>query len=107
MVFLLIIGNIKSTWALDNFDCQNSLDVSINSNNFLSYLDDYQLKPTKICAGDYCEEVKYNNIEIAFNNFKNNYYNLLQHKLDGDKYLEATIKGFRIDKLEVNNCFNE
>ncbi len=98
MVCLLIM-NIKPSYGLESI---NNLDLNINSQDFLNYIKENNIINIKrICANDYCDNLRGSSIEKAFESFSKDYQNYLKETISEEASLESYLKGFQITKIEI------
>ncbi len=105
-IFIILLS-INTYNALNIKKCENVIrPTALNSKNLLEYLENNNLngKITKICSTYTCKNLSGASLERDVKEFINSYYNFLKQKNE-DAYNEATLKGFRIDKIVVNNCY--
>lgn len=96
LVVLLTIVN--SSYA---YTCEGYYEINVNSKEFINYIYKNNIKNiTEICTSTYCEKVKYNSIEYSFQEFEMNYLK----DISDDDLLYIELKGYRIEKIKVNNC---
>ena len=104
LIGVAILGMAMTPIAEAEDDCSNNIDVEVNSNSLLSYIDDYQLNVFEICAKDYCERIIDVDLKKSVDKFQEHYYDMLKHKVDDDTYIELYFKGFKITSLGINSC---
>ncbi len=104
-IFLICIS-INTYNALNNRNCEEVIiPTSLNSKNLLNYIKTNNLTDTisRVCTIDLCKTINPTNIDREVADFIDSYYNYLKNKRE-DIYNEATLKGFRIDKIIITRC---
>lgn len=104
-LFLVCLAvNTYQAFNLNN--CIKDIKIEdLNSKNLLTYIKENDLvdKITQICSNDLCSNINISTLEQDIKDFINRNLNYLKSK--GEDYsLEADLKGFRIDKILINDC---
>ncbi len=105
---ILLICFANQTNAFDIKNCIEEIsNLQINSKNILSYIKENHLtdKIMSICSSVTCKNINGANIEQEIKDFIKQNIALLKNK-DLESALEAELKGFRIDKISINECKN-
>ena len=94
LVFLLTIFTVSAK-TVDNriFKVDN-----LNSNELFEFLRDLKFKSNtiKVCNQDYCDYLKYQNLEKSVDKYVDDYINFIKEKTDEDTSVRVYLKGFKI-----------
>lgn len=104
-IFLLCL-TINTYQAFNINNCTKDIKLNeLNSKNLLNYIKENNLldKITKVCSNNICSEIDFANLEQDLKEFINKNLNYLKSK-DNDYGIEAELKGFRIDRITINDC---
>lgn len=97
LVFLLTIFTVSAK-TVDNrvFKVDN-----LNSNELFEFLRDLKFKSNtiKICNQDYCDYLKYQNLEKSVDKYIEDYINFIKEKTDEDTSVRVYLKGFKITDI--------
>lgn len=74
---------------------------NLNSNELLDFLKDLKFKSNtiKVCNQDYCDYLKYQNLEKSVNKYIEDYVNFIKEKTDEDTSVRVYLKGFKITDI--------
>lgn len=100
ILFCVVVVTVSAKSNSINIDSLNNL----NSKDLLTYLKENGGKaPVKICTYDYCEYLKYDNLEKAVKVYINNYINYVKEKTDEDTSVRVSLKGFKITEIHYES----
>lgn len=103
---IFLICFVSYTNAFDIKECIEEIsNLQINSKNLLSYIKENNLtdKIMSVCSSETCKNLNGANLEQEIKEFIRQNINLLKNK-DLESALEAELKGFKIDKISINEC---
>jgi len=77
---------------------------SLNSKDLLKYLEKQNIngKIVKVCNKDYCDYLKYKNLDKAVDVYIKNYENYIKEKIDEDTSIMISLKGFLITEISYH-----
>ena len=92
ILFLIFIVSVSAK-SINN--------TNLNSNDLLDYLKEQNIndKVIKVCNIDYCDYLKYDNLEKSVNKYIEDYLNYIKEKTDEDTSLRVSLKGFLITEV--------
>lgn len=95
-IFLGMILTVSANSVDNNKDINN-----LNSKNLLKYLKGQNLngKNIKVCNQDYCDYLKYDNLEKAVDVYIEDYLDYIKEKIDADTSIIVSLKGFLITEI--------
>lgn len=97
---------INTIQALNINNCTKNIQLTdLNSKDLLNYIKENNLtdKITEVCSNNLCSDINVSFLEEDIKNFINQNIKYLKQK-NIESSLEAELKGFRIDKLVINDC---
>lgn len=92
--------------ALNKKNCLEEIILeSVNSKELLNYIYDNNLldKIVKVCSSDMCSNIDATKLETEINNFINKNIKYLT-SINEENGINASLKGFKIDKIIINSC---
>ena len=90
---LLVTVSAKTYNGFDKLD-------NLNSKNLLAYLKEHEDKRAyKVCNSDYCDYLKYDNLEKSVKVYINDYIEFVKEKTDEDTSVKVYLQGFKITKI--------
>ena len=94
LVFFLIMIVTVSAKNIDD-------DLMLNSKELLEYLkaQDLNGKQIMICNQDYCDSLKYDNLEKSVKVYIDDYIKFVNQKTDDDTSVRVSLKGFLITEI--------
>ncbi len=104
-IFLFCLS-INTYQAINKNNCMSEIIPNdLNSKNLLTYIQENNLKDHiyRVCSKDICASLNASNLERSINNFIKENLAYLEHKNE-EQALEASLKGFRIEKFIVYSC---
>lgn len=98
-IFLIAIVSVSAKNVDKRLDTNN-----LNSNNLLKYLERNNLsgKTIRVCNQDYCEYLKYKNLEKAVKVYVDDYLEFIKEKTDVDTSVRVSLKGFFITEISYS-----
>lgn len=105
VILFLFCVFINSYQAFNFKDCIKEITVDdLNSKNLLEYIKDNELvdKIFQVCSNDFCHKINPSDLERDIKEFIKQNLDLVAEK-DVEQGLEAELKGFRIDRIKINN----
>jgi len=94
----LVLIQIKPTYGLEE------QSPTINSNQFIEYIENNKIvNIKKLCAKDFCDYLRSNNIKRAFEIFKQKYQEYLIKESDEETALSTILKGFELTIISQND----
>lgn len=103
---IFLIGFALNTNAFNINDCLEDIKTqNLNSKNLLSYIKENNLtdKIMEVCSEDVCTKLNFSTLEQSVKYFIQRNIDILKNK-DIESALEAELKGFKIDKIQINSC---
>lgn len=103
---IFLIGFALNTNAFNINDCLEYIKTqNLNSKNLLSYIKENNLtdKIMEVCSEDVCTKLNFSTLEQSVKYFIQRNIDILKNK-DIESALEAELKGFKIDKIQINSC---
>lgn len=99
LFFVLLVTVSAKTYNNDT----EKLD-SLNSNNLLTYLKENKSRnPYKVCNVDYCDYLKYDNLEKSVKVYIEDYIEFVKEKTDEDTSVKVYLQGFKITEIYYLN----
>jgi len=100
LVIFLIMMVTVSAKGVDNKAVINNL----NSHDLLEYLKENNLsgKTIKVCNQDYCDYLKYKNLDKAVKIYIDDYIEYVKEKTDEETSVRVSLKGFLIKEISYS-----
>ena len=94
----LIFVSIEPTYGLE----MQEYELNINSNYLLEYIKTENIQNvSELCTTDFCDYLRSDNLEKAFEIFKMKYQKFLSKKTDEETALSTILKGIPIIKINT------
>ena len=103
---IFLIGFAMNTNAFNINECLKYIQTqNLNSKNLLSYIKENNLadKIMEVCSEDICTKLNFSSLEQSIKYFIQRNIDILKNK-DIEAAIEAELKGFKIDKIQINSC---
>ncbi len=106
LTFLLCVL-FNTFQAYNAEECQNEIVLeTVNSKNLLTYLEENNLnqKIARVCSSDICMPLNPANLKRDILTFTNKNLAYLKNKVSDETYQTLELKGFKIEKIILNEC---
>ncbi len=106
LTFFLVCLTANTIQAFNINNCTKSMQLTdLNSKNLLNYIIENQLtdKIMEVCSDNLCSNINVSHLEQDIKSFIQKNIKYLKSK-DEESSIEAELKGFRINKLIINDC---